>query len=139
MTDEELRLLERQCDEATSGPWKVDEYDPRNLRVYGRTNVINYPVMSTIVRCVPTTQTDSDGRVWECSGNGIHNAEFIAAARAAVPTLVAEVRRLSEAVMLSERTAFKAGYRQGYKDAERCDDCTPQEAWDYWKSQKEEA
>jgi hypothetical protein len=47
--------------------------------------------------------------------------------------LIAEVRRLKEAVEAGKRAAFEAGYGQGYEDAERCDDREPLAAWDHWE------
>lgn len=78
MTEEELARLEALAAAATPGPWteRLDETRPDWRRVYGEGRDIAYmPPWATTVE---------------------PDAAFIAAARTAVPKLVAEVRRLRE-------------------------------------------
>lgn len=95
MTPEQLNELERLANAATPGPWRVCHDEP-HIVIDSRFGV-----------------DDPDGGiVAECGGKAFHspfpeNAAFIAAARDAVPYLIAEVRRLEEqhrcAVAVAER------------------------------------
>lgn len=97
MTQDELERLEALANSATGGSWQVgDPYDGRTallVAVYG------------MGMEVADTQTEND-------------AAFIAAARSAVPALVAEVRRLRGLV----REAFNEGFALGWDPGNR----------DYW-------
>jgi hypothetical protein len=75
MTEQELQAIEALAAAATPGPWRA-ETDYRD----------DTTVLYTAVH---------EGEGWVVAeGTLVHDAAFIAAARTAVPALVAEVRRL---------------------------------------------
>lgn len=94
MTDAELAELERLCEVATPGPWEWEAGmftgaagRPYNLQVrvaspWGEGELHPHVLLKTVNGWEPK---DSD-------------AAFIAAARTAVPALIAEVRRLRDAL-----------------------------------------
>jgi hypothetical protein len=109
MTEDRLKELEALCEKATPGPWKLD---------YGNWNV-EAPIdleRMTVVECHSGTRDYNDvecyckdGHDWQnenCERNQIHKVmgspyddmDFIAEARTAIPGLIAEVRRLREAL-----------------------------------------
>jgi hypothetical protein len=79
MTDAELDALEKLAAAATPGPWTI-QFTTMSTRVYGppESFVCGMPAIDD-----PTVEPD---------------AHFIAAAREAVPALIAEVRRLRKLV-----------------------------------------
>lgn len=78
MTDEQLAAIKARAEAATPGPW--------------------YHVLAAIVGTTPRPDDDNTTCIcnteWGNSTNIQPNAEFIAAAREDVPTLLAEVERL---------------------------------------------
>lgn len=81
MSDEELDRLERLADGATPGPW-----DDRHRGCLRIPIIAPHPARDADWRLIADVR--SAGREREA------NAAFIAAARTAVPELIAEVRRL---------------------------------------------
>jgi hypothetical protein len=98
MTDDRLAELERLCAAATPGPWEVDADRRLALGVAS-------------VRCVHGTRptvAHVDAHLREMD----EAAAFVAAARTAVPELIAEVRRLrAEAADLKARLDRADDYR----------------------------
>jgi hypothetical protein len=91
MTDElDLDAIEALANAATPGPWEVD-YDER---VGGADQILR----GNLTICFMSSPRRE------------YNAEFIAAARAAVPALVAEVRRLRAAVAAAKGEADEYHY-----------------------------
>lgn len=90
MTDDQLRAIEARADAATPGPWVADS------NIYGKGKLV----------CCRNGSLPKGDRVAEVlellagldSDSAIANALFIAHARADIPALVAEVRRLREQV-----------------------------------------
>ncbi len=91
MTKDELDRLDALANAATGGPWEVG--DPYNSRTVSLVAVYGLGME------VADTQTERD-------------AAFIAAARSAVPALVAEVKRLRRLA----REAFDEGFAIGLDD-----------------------
>jgi len=90
MTPDELEAIEARASAATPGPWKIDEME---MYIHGGDG---FMVMS---RCPLNDQWQVRGHGAEVSGKRPRgsqdaNAEFIVHARADVPALVAEVKRL---------------------------------------------
>lgn len=86
MTDDELTQLQVLADKATAGPWEFGGYKSPDLKIVW-------------------SETKKDDVAWLPAIRGqSDNGRFIAAARSAVPALVAEVRRLGTA--LDECGAF---------------------------------
>lgn len=83
MTDEQLAALETMAAAATPGPWTTGIWFTGPCGEYNGGTVV-YGDGRTIAVFHQDYQSSSD----------YDNAEFVAAARAAVPALVAEVRRL---------------------------------------------
>jgi hypothetical protein len=87
MTDEELAGIEARANAATSGPWV--------WKVRGENGPLCMHSGDAIVF--------DDGTAWGEYGSPMHNeaadATFIAHARTDVPALVAEVRRLRDALL----------------------------------------
>lgn len=75
MTDEELARLEALAQAATPGPWERRFHDQNEVETRDGIRVATF--------------NEARRDTW-------HNARFIAAARDAVPALVAEVRRLRD-------------------------------------------
>lgn len=105
MTEAELQDLERLTDAATNGPWvHVDNGDQYQ-------EIWNYCGEQ---EC--EADTEAEWCACECISQGIDSgaadAAFIAAARDAVPALVAEVRRLKEANDTAYQRGFDAGAAQ---------------------------
>lgn len=77
----ELKHLEDLCSKATPGPWKGDEYE----------------------MTAPKVKTLEEGRIKLVWADDYHmsefDAEFIAAARTALPELIARVRRLEAEIV----------------------------------------
>ncbi|MFN9086729.1 MAG: hypothetical protein ACK5W7_04295 [Gemmatimonadaceae bacterium] len=90
MTNDELTTLEALANAATPGPWVEDGFD-----------CVRAPDFRILY---DNSCRDDD--------NGARNAAFIAAARDAVPALVAEVRRLKEAYESAYQRGFDAGAAQ---------------------------
>lgn len=84
MTDEELNRLEALAAAATPGPWRLPG---------GKSYVMPSHGEPYKVAQLGGTR-DSPGLIAREDDRLHHDAEFIAAARGAVPALVAEVRRL---------------------------------------------
>ncbi|MDX2200452.1 MAG: hypothetical protein SF069_15970 [Phycisphaerae bacterium] len=86
VTEEELERLERLCDAATKGPWK-SWLEGRDH--WGGSHVI----------------IDGEGDDIELSGTAATpaNHDFIAAARQAVPRLIAEIRALRQSKSNTKR------------------------------------
>lgn len=84
ITSKELDRLQKLCDGATAGPW---EADGPGTNTYDR-----------VTSCVPEHTT-------EVAYDILHDGDalFIAAARTALPELIAEVRRLQERCAAAER------------------------------------
>jgi hypothetical protein len=83
MTDQELKDLEALAEKATSGPWDV----------YGDSNIYPRFEVETHGGFKKICHINSSGNDYRYAHN---DAAFIAAARAAVPALIAEVRRLRD-------------------------------------------
>lgn len=75
MTDEDLDAIEKRAKEATPGPWKL---------------------WAAEVRADPVGDSNLDTSVPVARTYDTRNAKFVACARADVPALVAEIRRLRE-------------------------------------------
>lgn len=100
MTDEELAEIEARAAKATPGPWVVAPWDGDEGNV----------------RLTVTVGPDAGGWMvadgdWHGPGDAPHdreaNAAFMAAARADVPALLAEVRRL-QGVVAEQAKALEA-------------------------------
>jgi len=78
MTDEELQAIEQRAEAASQGPWTL--FGAGNACVYADSEG------SIVASCGLCVGRPRDGR----------NAEFIAHARADVPALLGEIRRLRE-------------------------------------------
>lgn len=104
MNEAKLKRIEALAAEATEGPWSL-EYRPMDLgnpeSGYRRLVAImagggNVPVMKTHDGVGPGSTVPL----------GIQNAEFIVAAREALPELIAEVRRWREVASTLASTVF---------------------------------
>lgn len=84
ITDEKLTEWNNLADEATSGEWNVELYQNKISRDF---NWWVRPVQGSDIWGVCNTGDENAPRASQ-------DAKFIAAARTAVPTLIAEVRRL---------------------------------------------
>ena len=82
MTQQELDALKALADAATPGPWE-SELTGGCYTVWGKADAMGYDGIVTTDYLNPRLDDSS-------------NAAFIAAARAAVPALLAEVERLRE-------------------------------------------
>lgn len=88
MTDDELKQIEERATRATAGKWTWEDE----------------PIMSTYRCRVATVYSGRDGGMHgmnlfgriEPDWNGTANLDFICHARADVPALIAEIRRLRE-------------------------------------------
>ena len=100
MTEEELTAIEARATAATMGPWDGHQ----NSGVMSKHT--HDSVFETGCGCC----TNKD--------LSVEDATFIAAARADVPALVAEVRRLRRAVELAYYEAYNLGAGQVEVDAE---------------------
>lgn len=84
MTDDELKAIEARANAATPGPWEVEQKECTVLRAP------NGP---------PSDQSlMGDEQYYPWTPDRIEDWQFIAATRTDVPALVAEVRRLREAL-----------------------------------------
>jgi hypothetical protein len=132
MTAEELQKLEDLANAATPGPWNVHKCGWE--KVGDACGIRQEPVTSsyeirqldgTVVRGETTNGLHvvyDTNRDECCHGMHSENAEFIAAAREAVPALVADVRRLRVVV---ERMAMIAhGEHEGRRDPDDWRACT---------------
>ena len=81
MTPDDLTRWEQLCDEASEGPWYMDEAIAKDGHV-----VMSSSLGHRIAHCYHT----------DVNRNDAADAEFCAAAREAMPQLIAEVRRLTE-------------------------------------------
>lgn len=103
MTQDELDRLEALANAATPGPWVVNGGVPEQV-VHSPTK--RHPNRTSFMPIVWLQQTDyASGEYVADMMDG--DAQFIAAARDAVPALVAEVKRL--------RGLVEAAYREGWK------------------------
>ena len=116
MTEDELQAMERLANAATPGPWEYDGY--KEIEAFGpdgRVTVLEIP------------QEWHEGSeytgAWSTATGSGDDMKFAAAARAAVPALVAEVRRLRAAV----REALLEGAGLGEEYTGRV---TDQQMWD---------
>lgn len=91
MTTKELDALQALCDGATAGPWHTEDIGEPPKRRW---------VVDARHRCVA-------GGTAGGLGPRAFDADFIAAARTAMPTLIAEVRRLT-----SEGEFLRKAYRE---------------------------
>lgn len=106
MTQDELDRLEALANAATPGPWVANGGVPEQV-IHCPTK--RHPNRTTFHSIVWLTQTDyASGEYYADMMDG--DAQFIAAARDAVPALVAEVRRLRGLV----EAAYREGYDNGY-------------------------
>ncbi len=96
MTDEELDAIEARANVATPGPWAWDQHG--DLRSTTATDP-DWWDSETTAPFVTVIVTDTGA--YPPRGA---TAEFIAAARTDVPTLVAEVRRLRALLKMSDAT-----------------------------------
>lgn len=94
MTD--LNALEALCERATGAPWTVDLND---AKAHGDQPRVE---SSESLICVVGNAVAED---WQ---QHHHDAAFIAASRSALPALVAEVRRLREALETSLSTMLES-------------------------------
>ena len=92
ITEEQLAEWGRLASEATEGPWEVAPED-------GGCHRVRVPTPETGGRLLGTLAELDDWR----------DADFIAAARGAVPALVAEVRRLRHGLGALTKAYAKAG------------------------------
>lgn len=91
MTNEELDALQALCDGATPGPWRTEDVGEPPKRRW---------VVDAKYRCVA-------GGTAGGIGPRAFDADFIAAARTALPALIAEVRRLTD-----ENAFLRKAYRE---------------------------
>ena len=98
MSELDLDRLEALPTAASPGPWRTDPSERVETRPPN-----TYDVWRPFVGCVAENLTFAD-------------AEFIAAAREAVPALIAEVRRLAAKV-----DAVKALHRERFQFCRECD------------------
>lgn len=101
MTNEELTHLEALCNAATPGPWER----PRDCGCgdgYGCDDRMPRRTVLAKDRCRDTRDPDYTGKVYVVRDTRPEDAAFIAAARQAVPALLARVRYL-EAALLEAR------------------------------------
>ncbi len=93
ITDDELAEWQRLCDAATPGPWRLDgRHDYDDGSEFGIDMIVANNGEPVVI---------ADSGVYPPHGQ---DAEFIAAARSAIPRLLEEVRRL--------RAEVWAGWRQ---------------------------
>jgi hypothetical protein len=86
MTEDDLKAIEARANAATPGPWEIDQKDCTVLRAP------NGP---------PADQSlMGDEQYYPWTPDRIEDWQFIASARTDVPALIAEVRRLGEALAL---------------------------------------
>jgi len=100
MTNEELGRLERICEAATPGPWEAERIQLSDGTEWWAMAPMSKRLFSVAVI------TNEHGQTNEAS-----NASFIAASRTALPSLIAEVRRLRERVaeLETEQLCFRCG------------------------------
>jgi hypothetical protein len=99
MTDGELSRLKALAEAATPGPWDV--YSETIADKSAATAEFDYQVQNTEPFVGRVFMLNGDGKcpaITGCGPTSEANAAFIAASRKAVPALVAEVRRLREAL-----------------------------------------
>ncbi len=90
MTNEELDRLEALANGATEGPW---DWEPHGQRPDGSMDEALFAGPSELHgMLIHRLNILNAGADWD--RNGANNRAFIAAARTAVPALIAEVRRL---------------------------------------------
>ena len=83
MTQAELDALKALADAATPGPWEVEQHS----------GILCNGTPST---CAVLSSSECDMASFGDSEQALADAAFVAAARAAVPALIAEVERLRE-------------------------------------------
>lgn len=115
MTDEELGRLEALAAAATPGPWRVDHHVSPDLEgLYVGTDVPGEN------ETIAYYQSVADSFAEDLSPDAVRRLHadlaFIAAARTAVPALVAEVRRLRQE--LAGRCATSATFTRSLTDEE---------------------
>lgn len=100
MTEQELAAIEARAAKATNAPWLIEAgvYSGQNWLVGTITVNLGESYRDDIVYFVTTKNVHAS----ELEGDAKTDAEFIAHARADVPALVAEVRRLQ--TILDEMT-----------------------------------
>lgn len=102
--DAELAAIQERCDGATPGPWFWDNPDDENcMNAYavftGRGGIDDFgPGYADHERIVAITMLQTPRYASHVAGRWEEDADFIANARADVPRLVAEVRRLRSAL-----------------------------------------
>ena len=98
MTSEELKRLEELCEKATPGPW----HSSAGSHVIQTAHVTRD--VWHICDCLPLSLNHTENYY----SLELHaNKEFIAAARTAVPELIAEVRRLKERCEIADKAVLE--------------------------------
>jgi hypothetical protein len=110
MDEKRLAEIEARANAATPGPWDARDHPDlghRDVRAVGIGMAGDH--RHKVADCWPAS--------WTSAEQARANADFVAAARADVPDLAAEVRRLqttiANAVMFGESTVGEADYRLG--------------------------
>jgi hypothetical protein len=117
VTNDELDAIEARANAATEGPWEhrpVKERDGTLVLTYPE--IIFLPNNTVVARTYAWGNREAPRSAADKWQEAAGTAEFIAAARTDVPALVAEVRRLQEAMTLASadlrhlyRNVFLAG------------------------------
>ena len=95
--------MKRLCEAATPEPWNIGGIQPHGTHVYGA-GEIGIPVSW----CSTASTVGKDGRYYITWEEAESNARFIAAARSAVPKLLAENAALQARVQELEKTIVPA-------------------------------
>jgi len=124
MTDSELKRLESLCEKATPGPWEKGDFD-----VVGPGNGPNTETLVASIYRHGFTKIEMSAS-HETSGPSLfEDADFIAAARTALPALVVEIRQLQVHRDFLEREIDRL--RALVADVERVDTSTGCCPWCY--------
>lgn len=121
MKEEELKALEKLCAEATPGPWDANERSPckaDGVQVWSEAGLIGETAPAVIDQRRPAS-----------------DADFIAAARTALPQLLSEVRKLMTALALVEW-----GSCDGCGNKHHCVECRggrPPDGYELWPEEKD--
>jgi hypothetical protein len=92
MTSQELDELEKLCDGATPGEWSWKNIEGDDTVLYANTTRSFFGILNAIaVEGADATETDK---------------ALLAASRTAVPQLIAEVRRLTDALSKAEKCIY---------------------------------
>lgn len=107
MTDSDIQRLEALCEKATPGPWRVDA-GARQSTAWVEAGTQSEPM--TIADCDVLRRTRGRRSPRPLADQCDRDADFIAAARTALPAALAEIRRLKALVKSAESQGSSGMY-----------------------------